>query len=82
MTDMKRKKGSTLLGEILTSHGVLTFAQLHEALCKQWDTGLKIGQVLQDLGFVTMSQLNAALTEQQWRRQRRRDPEEPAEQKP
>ena len=75
MRETKRKKGSTLIGEILISHGVLTFAQLHEALCKQWDTGRKIGEVLQDLGFVTMSQLNAALTEQQWRRQQRADSE-------
>lgn len=68
---MRGRSSSTLLGEILVSHGVISLAQRHEAVCKQRNTGRRIGEVMQDLGFVTISQINAALADQQWRRQQR-----------
>jgi len=68
-----KSKEVSLLGDILVSHGVLTMAQLHEALCKQHNSDKPIGQVTQDLGMATISQVNAALADQQWRRRNRED---------
>lgn len=69
---MRKSRSSTLVGDILVEHGVITLAQKHEAVCKQHGSGRMIGEVMQDLGFITISQLNAALADQQWRRQQRR----------
>lgn len=41
------------LGELLIDEGVLTEAQLKQALVRQRETGRRLGTVLQDLGFVT-----------------------------
>jgi hypothetical protein len=69
---MRKSSSSTLVGDILVEHGVITLAQKHEAVCKQHGSSRMLGEVLQDLGFITISQLNAALADQQWRRQQRR----------
>jgi hypothetical protein len=74
---MSSKSSSTLVGDILVEHGVISLAQKHEAVCKQHGSERMIGEVLQDLGYITVSQLNAALADQQWRRRRRKGPAEP-----
>jgi hypothetical protein len=68
---MRGKSSSTLIGDILVKHGVISLAQKHEAVCKQHGTGRLIGEVLQELGYATISQINAALADQQWQRRQR-----------
>lgn len=74
---MRGKSSSTLIGDILVEHGVISLAQKHEAVCKQPGTGRLIGEVLQELGYITISQLNAALADQQWQRKQRVETTEP-----
>ncbi len=68
------KDKTTLLGTILVSHGVLSMGQVHEATCKQHDTGRLFGEMLQELGMATLSQINAGLADQQYRRKDRIEP--------
>lgn len=49
------------LGEILVGAGVLTEAQLNEALAKQKETREPIGELLTKLGFVTEEKIKYAL---------------------
>ena len=52
------------LGEILVQQGVLTSAQLGEALSRPRDKGVRLGRVLVDLGIATDTQICEALAEQ------------------
>ncbi len=72
--DKQRKDKSTLLGTILVSHGVLSMGQVHEATCKQHNTGKLFGEMLQELGMATLSQIKAGLADQQYRRKDRIEP--------
>ena len=50
-----------MLGDTLVSKGVITQAQLDEALKDQAASGKKIGEVLVAKGFCTAAQIDAAL---------------------
>src|SRR5689334_19569558 len=41
------------LGDIVVERGLITAAQLEQALGQQRDTGAKLGEVLVELGFIT-----------------------------
>lgn len=55
------------LGEILVRHGAIGLEKMHEALCKQRNTGKRVGEVMVELGMISRPQLDAALEEQRWR---------------
>ena len=59
-----RKKVSKLLGEILVEKGVITKAQLSEALEVQMSEGGMIGEIIVKLGFATEEQIAQCLTYQ------------------
>lgn len=50
-----------MLGDKLVGQGVITQAQLDEALKEQAASGKKIGEVLVAKGFCTAAQIDAAL---------------------
>ncbi len=52
------------LGEILTQQGLLTEAQLQEALDAQRKSGRKLGRVFVEKGFVSEDQISTALARQ------------------
>ena len=52
------------LGEILVERGIITRAQLEEALKEQKLTGQKIGDILVEKGLITQEELNGALAVQ------------------
>jgi MSHA biogenesis protein MshE len=52
------------LGEILTRQGLLTEAQLQEALDEQRKSGRKLGRVFVEKGFVSEEQISTALARQ------------------
>ncbi|RME32744.1 MAG: MSHA biogenesis protein MshE [Gammaproteobacteria bacterium] len=52
------------LGDLLVEHGVITQAQLEEALAAQKKSGKKLGRVLIDQGILTEEQLARFLSEQ------------------
>ena len=52
------------LGELLVHEGVITSAQLHEALQKQRQTGAFLGQTLVELGYLSQSTLVSFLVKQ------------------
>lgn len=53
------------LGEILTDAGIITEAQLVEALSESKRHGMPLGSMLYKLGFITMDQLKDNLQQQQ-----------------
>jgi hypothetical protein len=50
-----------LLGETLLQRGIITKAQLDQALAEQGRSGKKIGEVIAELGFASSSQIDAAI---------------------
>jgi type IV pilus assembly protein PilB len=52
------------LGEILVQHGVVTPAQLTDALARPREKGIRLGRLLVDLGIATETQICEALAEQ------------------
>ena len=49
-----------MLGEKLIAAGVITQAQLDEALAKQKSSGNRLGDVLVEMGYATHDQIEAA----------------------
>ena len=52
------------LGDIIVERGLITEAQLAQALEAQRDSGAKLGEVLVELGFITRVGLAGVITEQ------------------
>ncbi len=52
------------LGEILLKSGLITEAQIEEALDKQRKTGERLGSTLVELGYITEEKIIASLGEQ------------------
>jgi hypothetical protein len=52
------------LGDIIVERGLITPAQLEEALAVQRDCGTKLGEVLVELGFLTRMALAGVIGEQ------------------
>jgi hypothetical protein len=50
-----------MLGETLVGKGIISQAQLDQALGEQKKTGTKIGDLLVKMGFATKEQVEAAL---------------------
>ncbi len=57
------------LGQILIDKKIITEYQLHQAICLQSSSQLKLGEALMNYGHIVPSQLEDALREQQWRQQ-------------
>ncbi|NJK40207.1 MAG: hypothetical protein HC934_00405 [Acaryochloridaceae cyanobacterium SU_2_1] len=55
------------VGEVLVQKGLITSAQLSDALTRQRQTQQKLGHILVQEKFVTRTQLRQALSEQRWR---------------
>lgn len=53
------------LGELLVETGVITEAQLQEALARRQGSGQRLGQVLEEMGLVTEEQICRAVAKQQ-----------------
>ncbi len=58
---MKAFKKKLRIGDLLMQYGIITEAQLDEALNEQRQSGEKIGEVLIRLGFVTQQNINEVL---------------------
>jgi hypothetical protein len=52
------------LGDIIVERGLITAAQLEEALTVQRESGTKLGEVLVELGFLTRMALAGVIGEQ------------------
>ncbi|RMF14562.1 MAG: hypothetical protein D6761_09280 [Candidatus Dadabacteria bacterium] len=52
------------LGQILTGYGIISDAELEEALVKQKETGLRLGEQLEALGYCTVEDVEWALSTQ------------------
>jgi hypothetical protein len=52
------------LGDIIVERGLITAAQLDQALERQRESGAKLGEVLVELGFITRVALAGVITEQ------------------
>lgn len=61
---MSERSSHTLLGELLLAEGLITSAQLSEALNRQNESRLPLGRVLVDMGALNPRQLEAALRRQ------------------
>ncbi len=60
-----KKEQKKRLGEILTEAGVISEAQLVEALSESKRFGMPLGSTLYKLGFITLTQLKETLQQQQ-----------------
>jgi len=61
---MSEHHGSTLLGQVLVSRGLITPEELGQALCQQRWSGEPLGQILMEMGALAPNQLERALQEQ------------------
>ena len=52
------------LGDIFVERGLITDAQLQQALVQQRDSGAKLGEVLVELGFISRVALAGVISEQ------------------
>ena len=52
------------LGELLVSKGVISEAQLREAIARQQGTGQRLGEILTELNLATQRQINSVLRKQ------------------
>ena len=52
------------LGDIFVERGLISDAQLQQALVQQRDTGAKLGEVLVELGFISRVALAGVISEQ------------------
>lgn len=57
-------KKNILLGEFLVEQGIITKAQLHQALKYHHDKGVRLGRALIELGLLTEKEMIDALSEQ------------------
>lgn len=67
MKRLLQRKQRVRVGEVLIQKGLITQAQLKQALTAQRETQTKLGEVLVSKGLVTERQLKIALSEQYWR---------------
>lgn len=66
LTQRKRKK-KVWLGELLVQKGLISPAELSQALAEQRHTHLKLGEILIQQGLISHQQLQQVLNEQRWR---------------
>ncbi len=61
---MRRRRGHTMIGQMLIEKGLISQEQLDEALQAQEQTTQRIGQILVDLGHIEQQPLYETLSEQ------------------
>lgn len=62
-----RNRKTVRLGEVLMQRGLISQAQLTQALAEQKQSGVQLGGILVQHGWISPTQLRQALNEQQWR---------------
>lgn len=64
---MRRNQDKIRVGEVLLQKGLISSAQLNDALATQRTSHQKLGEILVQQGAVTPKQVRQALQEQRWR---------------
>lgn len=63
-TRLQQVRQRSRLGELLVSKGVISEAQLREAIARQQGTGQRLGEILTELNLATQRQINSVLRKQ------------------